>query len=504
MAELREREVPHKEENGIDKSKLALEDDPGEKVGLKRQVSLVSGIALIVGTMIGSGIFVSPKGVLRQTESVGMSLIIWLLCGIISMFGALCYAELGTIITKSGGEYVYLYETLGPIPAYLFSWTSIMVLKPSSVAAIALSFGAYIADPFFPDDCEPPTLAVKLFAALCILMIVFVNCASVKWATSVQNFFTAAKLLALVIIILVGFVKICQGNTQYLKLSVSFDGSATDLFAYGVAFYQGLWAYDGWNQLNYITEELIKPHTNLPRAIMIGIPLVTILYLLVNISYFTVMSPDELLASGAVAVTFSQRTLGPMAWIMPIFVCCSTFGACNGSLFTSGRLAYVAAREGHMVEVISMVHVKRYTPFPALVFTSLVAIIMLIPGDFESLVNYFSFSAWLFYGGTVSALLVLRYREPDIYRPIKVPLFIPIVILICSVYLIIAPIIDEPAMAYLYAFLFIIAGLIFYFPFVHFRYHPKFMGKVTHFFQLLFEVAPSAYEVPEIGEDGKM
>ncbi|XP_033119716.1 b(0,+)-type amino acid transporter 1-like isoform X2 [Anneissia japonica] len=500
MTELRERDIPHKEENGIDNSKLAMEGST-EKVGLKREVTLISGIALIVGTMIGSGIFVSPKGVLRQTESVGMSLIIWCLCGVISMFGALCYAELGTIIPKSGGEYIYLKYTFKDIFAFLFAWVSLTILKPSSVAIISLSFADYAAQPFFSDDCPAPALTVKLLATGCVILIVFINCASVKWATTVQNFFTAAKLLALVIIIVIGFINICKGNTEYLKVSTSFEGSATKLFAYGVAFYQGLWAYDGWNQLNYITEELIEPNKNLPRAIIIGIPLVTILYLLVNISYFTVMSPDELLASGAVAVTFAQRTLGPMAWIMPVFVCFSTFGAANGSLFTSGRLAYVAAREGHMVEVISMVHVKRYTPFPALVFTSCLAILMLIPSDFDSLVNYFSFSAWLFYGGTVVALLVLRYTEPDIPRPIKVPIVIPIIVLVCSVYLVFAPIIDEPALEFLWAFLFIVAGLIFYFPFVHFRYHPKFMGKVTRFFQLLFEVAPSSYEVPEVGQE---
>ncbi|XP_033625641.1 b(0,+)-type amino acid transporter 1-like isoform X1 [Asterias rubens] len=511
MAELRERDNKKKTyalepttNGGTEplQKKVPLDGDGvsvegGKGVKLKRQVGLISGIALIVGTMIGSGIFVSPKGVLTQTESVGMSLIVWLLCGLLSVMGALCYAELGTMVPKSGAEYAYLMAAVGPIPAYLFAWTSTIVIKPSSLSIIALSFGAYVSEPFFDSDCGPPVAAVKLFAILAILLIVFINCASVKWATAVQNFFTAAKLIALVIIIIVGFIKLFQGNIQYLTPSTAFAGSSGNVFAYGIAFYQGLWAYDGWNQLNYITEELINPYRNLPLAIIIGIPLVTGLYILVNIAYFTVMSPEELLQSGAVAVTLAQRSLGPtMAWIIPFFVCCSTFGAINGSTFTAGRLTFVAAREGHMVEILSMVHVKRYTPFPALVFQSLIAILMLLPGDFESLVNYFSFAAWMFYGGTVLALLVLRYRHPDWHRPIKVPILIPIIVLIASVYLVIAPIIDEPALEYLFAFLFILAGLLFYVPFVHYKYEPPFMKHITVFLQLLLEVAPTSYFEP--------
>ncbi|XP_038067081.1 b(0,+)-type amino acid transporter 1-like isoform X4 [Patiria miniata] len=515
MTEVREREgkkgeytVEPVENGGAEPlgKKVPLDGDgvsvgDGKGVKLKRQVGLISGIALIVGTMIGSGIFVSPKGVLTQTDSVGMSLVVWLLCGVLATMGALCYAELGCLIPKSGGEYYYLKDTFGNPVGFMLAWVTILMIKTSSLSIIALSFASYVLAPFFTGECATPVVIQKVLAASCIILIVFINCASVKWATAVQNFFTAAKLLALVIIIIVGFVKLIQGDVRYLTPSTSFQGSSTNVFAYGIAFYQGLWAYDGWNQLNYITEELVKPHRNLPLAIIIGIPLVTVLYLLVNIAYFTAMSPDELLQSGAVAVTFANRTLGVMAWLMPVAVAFSTFGAANGTCFTAGRLTFVAAREGHMVEILSMVHVKRYTPFPALVFQSFIAILMLLPGDFESLVNYFSFAAWLFYGGTVAALLVLRYKHPEWHRPIKVPILIPIIVLIASVYLVIAPIIDEPALEYLFAFLFILAGLIFYVPFVHYKYVPPFMKHITVFFQLLLEVAPTSYFEPEEDED---
>ncbi|XP_077982159.1 b(0,+)-type amino acid transporter 1-like isoform X2 [Glandiceps talaboti] len=490
MTDVHERNANKTNGNPTQDGVPAKSDEDSQSVSLKRQVGLFSGIALIVGTMIGSGIFVSPKGVLRQTESVGMSLIIWLACGVLSMLGALSYAELGTLIPKSGAEYPYLFEAFGPILAYLYAWISVVILKPASVAAIALAFGAYAAEPFY-GGCGAPDIVVKLLAAASIFIITWVNCYSVKWATSVQNVFTAAKLACIVIIIMIGFVRLGQGHTEYL--TKSFEGSSSKGFAYAVAFYQGLWAYDGWNNLNYVTEEIKNPFRNLPLSIIIGIPLVTLCYLLVNISYFTVMSPSELLASNAVAVTLADRVLGVMAWIIPVSVAMSTFGAANGTLFTSGRLTFVAAREGHMVEILSMVHVRRFTPFPAVAFTSILALLMIIPSDFDALVNYFSFTAWLFYGLVMMALIVLRFTRREAKRPIKIPIIIPIIVLLASVYLVIAPIIDEPALEYLYATLFILAGLLFYVPFVHFKYSIPGMKHFTVFLQLLLEVAPTEH-----------
>ncbi|XP_072013337.1 b(0,+)-type amino acid transporter 1-like [Amphiura filiformis] len=480
-------------QNGSADKKDGGESDSGS-VSLKREVGLIGGVALIVGSMIGSGIFVSPKGILRKTESVGMSFIIWLLCAVLSISGALSYAELGTIIPKSGGEYAYLLEAFGPLPAFIFAWTYTIMIKPSIVSIISLIFGTYVVEALGLGDCTPEetTMAIKLFAIVCILLLTFVNCWSVKAANSVQIFFTAAKLLALVIIALIGFVRLGQGHTEYLQSDIAFTGSSTSVFSYSIAFYQGLWAYESWNQLNFATEELINPAKNLPRAIMIGVPLVALVYLTCNVAYFTVLSPEELLASPAVAVDFANRTLGVMAWIIPFFVCCSTFGAANGTLFAAGRIPFAAAREGHMLQILSFVHVQRFTPFVSVILTSSMAILMLLPGDFDSLVNYFSFAAWVFYGGTVLSLLVLRFTRPDLERPFKVPIICPIIFVLASIYLIIAPIIEEPSFAFFYAGLFILSGLIFYFPFVHFKIHLKCMDPVTLFLQKLFKVAPTA------------
>ena len=470
-------------------------------VRVKQKLGLMSGIALIVGTMIGSGIFISPKGVLAGTGSVGLSLIVWVACGFISLCGALAYAELGTLITKSGAEYAYLLEAgkgmpkyVAEIPAFLFSWVSVFVLKPSLFAVVSLSFGVYVVEPFYP-SCEPPAGLVKLVSILCICIVSAVNCHSVALATKVQNFFTLAKLLAILVIVVGGFVMMSKGHTEHIRSG--FEGTSSDPSAIALAFYDGLWAYDGWNNLNYATEELKNPYVNLPRAIMIGIPLVTACYLLTNLSYLAIMSKETLLASNAVAATWGDQVLGGAAILIPIFVALSTFGAANGSCFTGGRLVYAAAREGHLPEVFSYIHVRKGTPFPSLILTTTIAILMMIPGDIFSLIDFFSFAAWLFYGATMASVIVLRYTRPNAPRPYKVPLVIPVVVIIISCYLVIAPIIQNPRIEFLYATFFIISGLIFYFPFCVFKINLKFIKHITTFVQCALEVAPSKYEPPE-------
>ncbi|XP_054893054.1 b(0,+)-type amino acid transporter 1 [Poeciliopsis prolifica] len=462
---------------------------PEKAAMLQQDIGLLSGISMIVGTMIGSGIFISPKSVLLYSGAVGPCLLIWTACGVLATMGALCYAELGTMITKSGAEYSYLMEAFGSIVAYLYSWTTVMVLKPSSFAIITLSFAEYASAPFYP-DCTPPLVVIKCLAAAAIIIITSVNCLSVKLASYVQNFFTGAKLIIIVVIVVAGIVLMAQGKTE--NLSNTFEGSSTSFGAIGLAFYNGLWAYDGWNQLNFITEELKNPFRNLPLAIIIGIPLVTVCYVFVNIAYFTVMTPSELLSSSAVAVTFGDRVLYPVAWIVPLFVAFSTFGSANGSCFTAGRLSYVAGREGHMVKILSYISLRRFTPLPALLFNGILAIFYIIPADINTLINYFSFAQWGFYGLTTLALIVMRFTRKDLDRPVKVPMVIAGIVTLVSCYLVLAPIIDKPEWEYLYCTIFIFSGLILYFPLVHKKanWARKIMRPITMHLQLLMEVVP--------------
>ncbi|XP_077308721.1 B(0,+)-type amino acid transporter 1 [Lithobates pipiens] len=486
MGEARKRKEV--KDDGVDSQSVkSVESDT---LQLKKRVGLFSGISLIVGTIIGSGIFISPKSVLRYTGAVGPCLVVWAGCGVIGILGALCFAELGTMITKSGGEYPYLMEAFGPIPAFLFSWASVIVTKPSSFAIICLSFAEYASAPFYP-GCEPPQVVIKCLAAAAIMAITVVNCLSVKWASYLQNFLTVAKMIIVIIIIVSGIVLLIQGNTQ--NFENSFEGSSITAGGIGLALYNGLWAYDGWNQLNYITEELKNPYRNLPLAIILGIPLVMACYLLINIAYFTVMTPTELLQSPAVAVTFGDRVLHPAAWLVPLFVAFSTIGSANGSCFTAGRLTYVAGREGHMLKFLSYISVKRLTPLPAIVSYGIIGMIYIIPADINTLINYFSFAVWIFYGLTIAGLIVMRFTKKDMKRPIKVPIVIPILMVLVSAYLVIAPIVDEPEWAYLYCVIFILSGLLIYFPFVHYKvqWAQKITKPITMYVQMLMEVVPA-------------
>ncbi|GFO05908.1 Y+l amino acid transporter 2 [Plakobranchus ocellatus] len=428
----------------LDKRPDAPQDDQvkTEKVELKRNVSLVSGIALIIGTMIGSGIFISPKGMLEGSGSVGMTLVLWLLCGLLVTMGALVYAELGTMIPESGGEHAYLMFTFdktrrqnlkagaavkyghpkgsrsfAQAPAFVYDWVALFIIRPTMFAIMALALGTYAVKPFYP-DCDPPEMAIKLTTAVAMCIISFINCASVKAATYVQNITTFTKLLALAIISIGGIVMLLKGQTE--NFEDGFQGTTSEAGTVAIAFYNGLWAFDGWNSLNFITEELKDPTKNLPRAIMIGIPLTTLAYILANIGYLAVMSKEEIMLSHAVAVTWGDRMLGVMSWIIPCFVVASTFGSSNGCLFASGRVT-----------------------------------------------------------------------EPNMYRPYKVPLPIPIIVLLASIYLVIAPIVQNPGSQFVYAVIFILAGLVLYVPFIYRGIHFKFIDTVTIVLQKLLQLAPT-------------
>jgi len=264
----------------------------------------------------------------------------------------------------------------------------------------------------------------------------------------------------------------------------------------GFAFYQALWSYDGWNQLNFVSQELINPERNFPLVIIGGIPLVTLLYLLVNVSYFTVMSPSELLQSPAVATTFGAKVFGSFAWIVPVGVACSTFGSSNGEAFTSARLVYAAGGNGHFPRFLAYLSNERLTPLMAVVFNAIIGILMVLPesSNIENLLDYFSFAMWTIYALTFISIIVFRYRKPycDVERKFKIWLPMPILAAAISLYLVIAPLIEEPSLAYLLATCIIFGGLIFYIPFVYLDWDLPFgiYNKVEIFCQKYFEVVP--------------
>ncbi|KYO36499.1 cystine/glutamate transporter-like [Alligator mississippiensis] len=394
-----------------------------EAVFLRKKITLLRAFSLLIGSMVGSGIFISPKGVLRNSGNVGLSLIIWLACGILSLFGALCYAELGTRITKSGGHYIYILETLGPLPSFLFLWAEYFAIRPANSAVVSLAFGRYILEPFFA-PCVAPLPAVKLVALLGYYIVLILNSWSVSWSAQLQTFLSVIKLAALTLIIVPGMMLLAQGHTE--NFQDAFNSQSLALDKLPLAFYAGMFAYSGWFQASFVREELVRPERNIPLAVIVSVITVIVGYMLTNVSYYTVLTAEDVLVFQAVAVSFAQHAFQRLISVVPILVALSCFGTMNGAIFTFTRTLFVASREGQWPPLFAMIHIRRHTPLPAVMLMFPLVTAMVCVGDIYHLLNFFSFSRWLFIGLATLGLIVHRYRHPELPRPFKVPLFVPV------------------------------------------------------------------------------
>uniref|UniRef100_A0A672F6T4 Si:ch73-352p4.8 n=1 Tax=Salarias fasciatus TaxID=181472 RepID=A0A672F6T4_SALFA len=376
-----------------------------EAVRLHRTIGLLPAVCFIIGTVVGSGIFIAPKGVLMNSGSVGLSLLVWALCGVLSLFGALCYAELGTTFTKSGGHYTYLLETLGPLPAFLRLWVEFFFIRPAVASYVSLAFGRYVVEPFYA-PCAAPTILIQLVSILGVTFVIVVNCLSVSLASRTQVTLTFIKMGALVLIIVPGTIALANGKTQNFQ--------------------------NGFEMHALTLEKLSAPRNepfkvNIPLAIIFSMVTVTFFYVLVNVAYYTMMTPAELLLSDAVAVTFARRAFQGLSSVIPALVALSCLGAMNGGFFGVPRMLFVGAREGQWPAIFSMIHIRRRTPLPAVLLLYPLTVLMLTSGEIYNLISFASFSRWFFIALATLGMLIHRYRFPLHPRPFKVPLAIAVV-----------------------------------------------------------------------------
>ena len=477
-------------------------DTSGETI--ERRIGLVHAVALVVGGIIGSGIFISPRYVVRSASSIGETLLVWVFGGVLSLFGGLCFCELGTFIEKSGGEYIYLKLAFGPFIGFLFSWIDVWVLEPCSFAILSLTFGVYATEPFFPSQgvasdnltvtYHQPMMLVKVPAACSICILTAINCISIRLAARVQVVFTSFKILAVGSIVIVALIQPLSGAATELNHNV-FSGSAISPGSIGHAFYSVMWAYQGWSSLNSITEEVKDPKKNFPWTLMISIPLVTLCYVLMNLAYFSVLTKQEILASDAVALTFASRLSPVFGAIMPAIVSLSCFGSLNSSLFSSSRVMFSIAREKQLPSCLAMIHRNSQAPIPAILMRALLALLMLFPTNVENLLNWLMFVDWLIYSFVFIGLIWLRIKKPTIPRSFKVNILIPIFMTLVSLYFASIPFISNLVES-VFGLVVILSGIPVYFIFVEEKWLFKserlswLSSKVSQLIQVILNVVP--------------
>lgn len=466
-------------------SVLSLERHGGILDGsLERNKTLtyINGLSLIVGLIIGSGIFSSPSQVNANAGSPGASLIVWAVAGLLAWTGAASYAELGGAIPLNGGSQVYLSKIFGELFGFLFTWCAVFVLKPGSAAIIAIIFGEYVVRAVVGADVENVNPWINKGVALAGLCVVtFLNCISTKLGTRMGDIFMFFKFVALIGVTVTGIVVAITGfslkgtASKEWKTTGWFEGTSTDISGWAVALYAGLWAFDGWDNTNYVTGEFKNPNRDLPRVIHTAMPLVIVCYLLANISYFLVLPHSTIESSNTIAVQFGATVFGPIgALVLALVVSASCIGALNATIFTSGRLVYAAGKEGYLPSMFGKLGIRGsadttggrlryrsrarkllsrllgddigigYTPIKAMIFNCLLTAAYIAVGEFGTLVTFYGVAGYTFYFLTVLGLIVLRIREPHLERPYRTWITTPIIFCCVSLFLLSRAVFAEP------------------------------------------------------------
>lgn len=459
-------------------------DPSGASLEKHKSLTYLNGLSLIVGLIIGSGIFSSPAQVNVNAGSYGASLLVWTIAGLLAWTGAASYAELGGAIPLNGGAQVYLSKIFGELAGFLFTWSAVFVLKPGSAAIIALIFGEYTVRAFTGDLETSSTWLNKGVALLCLALVTFLNCVSTKLGTRVGDIFMFFKFLALLAITITGVIVAVTGqtftstppNTDW-RTHTWFDETSTDPSSWAVALYAGLWAYDGWDNTNYVVGEFVHPHRDLPRVIHTAMPLVIACYLFASVAYIFVLPQATIVSSNTIAVKFGSVVFGPIgSLVLSLIVSASCFGALNATTFTSGRLVYAASKEGFLPEILGHIGMPGaasydpsnrfqrksnfskmmlrmigdsdgalwFTPINAMVANAVLTAIYIIVGEFGTLVTFYGVAGYTFYFMTVLGLIVLRVREPYLERPYRTWISTPIIFCCVSLFLLSRAVFAKP------------------------------------------------------------
>ena len=393
---------------------------------LARDLSIRHAAAVVVGTIIGSGIFLVPTEMMQAVGSARLVYLAWVVGGLLSFFGALTYAELGAMKPQAGGEYVYVRDAYGPLGGFLYAWTWFIIAKPASIASITIGLvrilGTFPAFAFFAAPVASPSLPLhwgQLVAIAATILISLLNYAGIKKAGEFQFFFTLLKIVIIVAIAAIGF---SYSGGSWANFATTFTGAKGGISGFFAALVAALWAYDGWNDLNMVAGEVKHPEKNIPLALISGVATVGILYILVNAAVQYAMpaaaiAASERPASDAIALVLGRAGAGLVSAGMAL----SMLVTLNGTIMSGARVPYAMARDGYFFRAVAEVHPRFHTPSVAIFVQAVLAcVLLLLGGNFRQLFSLAIFAEWLFYMIAGSTVFVFRYREPNLPRPYRV------------------------------------------------------------------------------------
>jgi APA family basic amino acid/polyamine antiporter len=402
---------------------------------LLRALGLREGIAIHVGSIIGSGIFIVPATIAGHLDAMGPILLVWVVAGMLTLFGALSLAELSAVLPQAGGPYVYLRHSFGRVWAFLFSWNDFFINKAGSAAALAIGLATYLG--YFIPAASPEnaffsttyTLLghenvfafgwTQITAILVIAFVTWLNVRGVQYGGWVMNIFTAAKLIALAGLIL-AVIFSGKGSAENFRPWWPDEWSSSMISAFGLAMISALWAYDGWMSVTLNTGEFRNPQRNVPLSLIIGTLIVIAVYLSANLAYAAIIPIHEMPGTPRIAAEVARTVLGPIgASLVVIGIMASMFGTTNGQLLTGPRSLYAAGVDGAFSTKFGAVHPKFRSPYIAILTLGIWGAVLTLSGTYDQLTTYVVFGSWGFYALTALSVIVLRKKMPDAQRPYK-------------------------------------------------------------------------------------
>jgi APA family basic amino acid/polyamine antiporter len=408
---------------------------------LRRTLGFGDLVMLTFGTVIGSGIFLVPGVVLKQSDGrVGVAAAVWIIAGLLSLLGAFTYAELGAMRPEAGGLYAYIRDAFGPLPAFLYGWTSFLVIASGSVAALAVAFSGYLGQLV----TLGPT-AAKLVSVVLIVVLTTVNVRGARQSADVQNWTTGAKVGGLLVMSL-GLIVLGRGWSTAGN-PVIVEPSTSLMAGVGAAMIGVLWAYEGWQYVTFSAGETRDPQRVFPRAIAIATFGLVVLYLLANVGYVAALGPAATAQSSRVAADAMAAVFGATSGkLLSILVLLSIFSAANGLMLTAPRMYYAMARDGVFFGRLANVHPRFGTPAVAIVALAVWSAVLAASGTFEQLLTYVVFVGWIFYGLGAMAVFVFRRTEAGVHRPFRTPGYplTPLLFVISAAMLVLNTVITQP------------------------------------------------------------